>query len=342
VSEGGGNANESGPRAAPEGLSEFLTKILNQLSLSAWLPAALFVGAGAVLLEVHAQRKADLNDALKSLTAKPLGVIIVVVFALVLGTLVTQAFELAAIRWLEGYWPPVASRVGVTGTLVRYQAWRRHRAGVRLDKRIRRAFRVAREALLDEGVDQEIIGYLQQVAYAEQEKHEVSPEVKAAALALTWERFSAPHLLRSAEAAQRARSVYPARHRLMPTSLGNTLRAGEDRLRNVGDGPLRSFIIRNWHLLSTELRTVHNQYRTRLDMYCALVFVSGTLAIAGPALLLTGRSHHAAAYATFGSFVVLTTVCYKAAVTAAQGYVGVLMAVDQAVGAARQRRPGQP
>jgi hypothetical protein len=342
VSEVGEDAGHSGPRAAPEGLSEFLTKILQQLSLSAWLPAALFVGVGAVLLEIHAQKKADLDEALKSLTAKPLGVIVVLVFALVLGTLVTQAFELAAIRWLEGYWPPIASRVGVTGMLVRYQGWRRHRAGVRLDKRIRRAFRVARETLLDDAVDQQIIGYLQQVAYGERDKDDVSPEIKAAALALTWERFSAPHLLRSMEAAQRAQFAYPVRHRLMPTTLGNTLRAGEDRLRNAGDGPLRSFIIRNWHLLSAELRTVHNQYRTRLDMYCALVFVSGSLAVAGPALLLTGHTHHDAAFATFGGFAVLTIVCYKAAVTAAEGYVGALMAVDQAVGAARRRQTGEP
>jgi hypothetical protein len=82
---------------------------------------------------------------------------------------------------------------------------------------------------------------------------------------------------------------------------------------------------------------LHNQYRTRLDLYCSLVFVSAVLAVGGPLLLLTGHRHPGAAALTFGLFVALTFVCYVAAVTAARGYVGVLSAIDDAVGDAHRR-----
>src|SRR5262249_21478237 len=167
--------------ATTDGVSQFITKVLNQLSLSAWLPSALFVGTAFLLLEVHSQKVANIGDAITALTNKTLGTIIVLVFALVLGTMITQAFEFAAIRCLEGYWPPFASRLGVTGALVRYQMWRAEHALSRLNERTRKAFRAAREEMHDQGISHDIVKYLQRVAYGEMEESDVSDEVKAAA-----------------------------------------------------------------------------------------------------------------------------------------------------------------
>lgn len=78
--------------------------MLDQLSLSAWLPAAMLVGSSAVLLQLHARPDRNLALATNHLIAKPLGVIVLLLFALVLATMVTQAFEFEVIRLLEGYW----------------------------------------------------------------------------------------------------------------------------------------------------------------------------------------------------------------------------------------------
>jgi hypothetical protein len=87
-----------------QGVSAFLGRVLNQLSLSAWLPAAMLVGSLALLVQLHAQKNRNVDEAVTRLTNKPLGILILLLFAIVLATLVTQAFEFEVIRILEGYW----------------------------------------------------------------------------------------------------------------------------------------------------------------------------------------------------------------------------------------------
>ena len=74
-----------------------MSRVFEQLNLSSWFPAAVLVGNGAVLLQVQANRSAALGAAVEALTDKPLGVLIVVLFALVIATLMTQAFEFEVI-----------------------------------------------------------------------------------------------------------------------------------------------------------------------------------------------------------------------------------------------------
>ena len=68
------------------GLSQVLAKILQQLSISAWVPAAMLVGNGAVLLQLHANANYNIAEAVKELAGKPLGTIIILAFALILAT----------------------------------------------------------------------------------------------------------------------------------------------------------------------------------------------------------------------------------------------------------------
>ena len=51
-------AGKTGPS---EGISAFLGRVLNQLSLSAWLPAAMLVGSLAVLLQLRTQQNRNLR-----------------------------------------------------------------------------------------------------------------------------------------------------------------------------------------------------------------------------------------------------------------------------------------
>ena len=96
------SAKDSGSKSA-EGFSQFVSKVLDQLSLTAWLLATIVVGVGALLLQLHAQHGADIALAIQQLTSKPLGTMIVIVFAIVMTAVITQAFSFEAIRFLEGY-----------------------------------------------------------------------------------------------------------------------------------------------------------------------------------------------------------------------------------------------
>lgn len=78
--------------------------MLDQLSLSAWLPAALLTAAGAVMVQFRRQRSVDLSAALDAITSDKLRLLILILPVLVLATLVTQAFSFESIRTLEGYW----------------------------------------------------------------------------------------------------------------------------------------------------------------------------------------------------------------------------------------------
>jgi hypothetical protein len=79
-------------KAAGEGFSRFVAKVLDQLSLSAWLPATVLVGLTALLFELHSQVHINPGAAIAALAAKPLGIAIVLIVAIVVGTVITQAF----------------------------------------------------------------------------------------------------------------------------------------------------------------------------------------------------------------------------------------------------------
>ena len=108
------------------GVSQFLGRVLNQLSLTSWMPAGMLVGVGAVLVALHAQIVSDpdggfdLGGAVSVLTKNTLGTAVVLLVAVILAACVTQAFSFGTIRLLEGYW----SGRGLSGWLLRLRTGR--------------------------------------------------------------------------------------------------------------------------------------------------------------------------------------------------------------------------
>ena len=139
------------------GLSQFAMRVLDQLSLSSWLPAAFLVGMSALLIRLDAQSKPNLSEALRGLSVESFGVVIVLIFAVVIAAMLIQAFEFTAIRILEGYWPSIFSVFGVTGLCVRAQGLVRRLRRDRVRRVRKRVFREAREGLLDVGEDPKVI-----------------------------------------------------------------------------------------------------------------------------------------------------------------------------------------
>ena len=131
------------------GLSQLLSNILDQLSISAWLPAAMLVGNAAVLLQLHSNRSLNVADAIKDLTGKPLGTLIVLVFSLLLTTIITQAFEFEVIRLLEGYFNSTHRiiQAGLAFKIRRHEA-KRQKLQDKHRQAERTAFMQAREAML--------------------------------------------------------------------------------------------------------------------------------------------------------------------------------------------------
>jgi hypothetical protein len=70
------------PKLSP-GLSAFISRVLDQLSLSAWLPAAMLVGSLTVLGQMHRQANRSFVDAANTITHRPWGT-----WAMLLGALI--------------------------------------------------------------------------------------------------------------------------------------------------------------------------------------------------------------------------------------------------------------
>ena len=330
------NAAHASADAEPSstGVSQFLSRVLEQLSLSSWLPAAMLVGNGAVLLQMRIDHSTNLATALRRLTEKPIGTLTVLVFALLLTAIVMQAFEFELIRLLEGY---SDSNIQPVRALIRVRI-RRHERVRRIitterDKVERKALKNAlRNAQLYEPpLDPDTIEALR-VRYHTARNwpypHEATAEVRNILDHLDWRTFVRSSLLYRLDALDARLRWWPLPHRIMPTRLGNTLRAAEDRL-NL-DGDLENYVIRHLDGLPPSLRKEHRDFRTRLDLYCGLVIVFWMLIPVSITMLL-GIAPIPVLCAVAGGYAILAAISYLASITSARGYGGVLAEINNFV-----------
>lgn len=334
----GGAASASG-RPGPggaEGISAFLGRVLDQLSLSSWLPAAMLVGNGAVLVTLGLQEEPDLAAAIQDLTGDALGLLVVLTFLLVLATIVTQAFEFEAIRLLEGYadtaLPPVQF---VAARRIRRHGSKRRRMHERLRFAEQAAFMQARSEMLNapEPVDRTWLDVLEDQLFGRTGRPKPDEQVVADAQALDWSPYVPPEVLFRIDALDARACAYPVPHRLLPTRLGNVLRAAEDALP-IGPGEdLEGFVLRHDHTLPPALRAEHRDYRVRLDMYCSLTLVFVVLLVLAAAVLGSRGAWWQAASACLG-YAALSWLSYEAAVASARGYGSVLREIGRRVSTA--------
>ncbi len=313
---------------ALSGVSAFVARVLNQLSISAWLPSAFLTIAGSFLLQFRAQRSLNLADAATSLTKHPATVLILAVPVLISSTLVTQAFSFEAIQILEGYWrrPGIASLA--RNLMIRWHVRRKASLTTRRKHASIKAFKSARQRLLDGNVPDPIVAALEKSAQgiqpsvpAEYEKRFKSMSWRS--MCNAWELARVDHLLATEEG-------YPQTSRILPTRLGNLIRATEDKLKHVEDQDLEGFVLRQRGNVSDRVQQQHDQFRARLEMYCILVFVSALL-VAGTPILLIGRSIPVwEILALLGGFAAVSFSSYQAAIASAKGYCAALKQIDKA------------
>jgi hypothetical protein len=309
------------------GLSQVLGRVLQQLSVSAWVPAAMLVGNVAVLLQLHSDKNYDLSKAVKELAGKPLGTLIILAFALILATVVTQAFEFELIRFFEGYFDSTNRVVQaiMAARIRRYAGKVDH-----LDRRTKEANQRGRLGAAAEmrqgGFDSKVLEYL--IDPPPRRSKEWDSEPAQEARRLDWKSFARPADLYRIESALAARSYYPDRQRLLPTRLGNVLRAAEDTINLQNGENIEGYVIRFHDQLPVTLQNQHKEFRTRLDMYCSLTLVFPMLTAIS--LITLGGVHPAwgIAVAT-ASYLLMAWLSYEAAIKSARSYGLIIREIDQ-------------
>ena len=310
------------------GLSQVLGKILQQLSISAWVPAAMLVGNGAVLLQLHANANYNIAEAVKELAGKPLGTIIILAFALILATVVTQAFEFEVIRFLEGYFD------SANGLIQAVMAWRiRRHEGKRdrLDRLLGVANTNARKQAVEQmkkfpGYAPEVLAYLAESPAKHSKDYDEALAQKAGAL--NWKRLAPPAARYRIDSTSARLASYPVKNRILPTRLGNVLRAAEDTIELGEYENLEGYVVRHYDQLPEALQSQHKDYRTRLDMYCSLTLVFSMLAAISVVTLYNISPLWGMAIAVV-VYVLMACLSYQAAIASARSYGLILQEIPQ-------------
>jgi hypothetical protein len=286
-----------------------------------------------LLIKVHEQGNLDLASAIKDLTSsRPVGFLVVVLFSIVVAATLTQAFAFELIRLLEGYWGATAAALLLTKAGVA-----RHRRAVTVARRTmrqrrNRAFESACRVLDTEaGYGPTVVQLIRwrDAGSVRNARPNASRELRRQAQRINW-RDHAPAALLASEDRWRARlNDYPEASRLLPTRLGNVLRASEDALRTDGHD-LEGLVMRRYGRIPPRLMLRHDEFRDRLEMYCVLVAAFLALAFASIPLLL-GTVRDGSRYAHWtppvvgaSLFIGLAWVSYRAAISSARGYGSVL------------------
>ncbi|WP_141277309.1 hypothetical protein [Pseudonocardia hydrocarbonoxydans] len=306
-------------------MSEFLRKILDQLSLSAWLPATMLVGCAALLLQLAALASVDIGAAILALAEKPFGIIVILLFALILTAIIVQAFSFEVIRFLEGYWGASSLGAIVAHVLIEIQLRRVRKISNQRDKQEKRAFRRAHERMLSRNIPRSILTILEDDVYRRRGVH--SQADKDEARRLGWRQFAAPQDLARFDRLSKRLDDFPAEHRILPTKLGNVLRSAEDALE-LADGDLEGLVMRRYDRIPERIRTHHDQFRTRLDMYCILFFVFIVLAMLST-LIVWRTQGQLLSFLFPATFALLALTAYAASITSARGYGASLRAIQR-------------
>jgi hypothetical protein len=309
-----------------DGISGFLTRILDQLSLSSWLPAIMVICNLAVLLQLGSQKNLDISAAVLRLAGKPLGILVVLVLGIIVASIATQAFEFESIRLLEGYWGSFRmlawwSRI-CTGHHVRHLRGLR----TRLERLTDRAFDSAIQSMDGNQVPPDLIEIIGRI-HRDEPLTGCDAKLVSRARTLDWRRFARADILHRVDATETLILAYPQPHRILPTTLGNTLRSREDQLTRETEENLEEFVLRRYQQMNSDLKAQHRRFRSQLNIYCLLTLIFLGLAVLSAALLSAETRSIAGATAFAAVYLVSSLVSYRAAISSARGYVSVLRVI---------------
>jgi hypothetical protein len=319
--------------SAVAGISSFLTRILDQLSLSSWLPAIMVICNLAVLMQLCSQKNLDVSAAVLRLTGKPLGILVVLVLGIIVASIATQAFEFESIRLLEGYWGSFRMLAWWSRICTSHHVRHVSRLRGRLQRLSASAFDGASKSMDDNHVPQDLIEVMGRI-YRSEPLTGYDPILVSRAQRLDWRRFARADILHRIDATESLILGYPQPHRILPTALGNTLRSREDQLSRDSEENLEEFVLRRYQLMSPDVKAQHRRFRSQLNIYCLLTLIFLGLAVLSLALLSAETGSVAGAAAFAAGYLLFSLVSYRAAISSARGYVSVLRVIGSGQGPA--------
>lgn len=319
---------DGSPKAAGEdataakGISTFVAGVFDQLSVTSWLPSVCLVGSGAVLLALQGQTQLNVNEAIRDLLTLGWGALVLILFALTLSAIFIQGFEFEALRFLEGYYRSRALSRWARGRIAKKRAKR-----AVLAERVRnleeRAFVTARAAAMQPDAatpaERTALNVREKLIF-KQELDEVDMTHLFAVSELKWSRWGDAIELHDLTIAKLQLAEFPKPHRILPTRLGNVMRASEDQVALAGDEDLEGFVIRTKDQLPATIVKEHDAYRQRVEMYCGLVFVLASQAIFSVVCLAGSTTDWGWRLAVPLAFIVTMGGCYRAAIASALGF----------------------
>jgi hypothetical protein len=334
-----------------ETLSQFIARVLNQLSLSTWLPSAALVlfltfvfELGAVLDSTQPKDKGPgdaLSRAFDHMAHIKLGGAILLFSCIVVLTIFTQAFSFEAIRALEGYWgtiQPIEWVAKIRATRFRRQGSRLRARERSLRRRSWLEARVAIEAAQAEAIEShkerseirkwtaDMLTYRGGIELGQKTDVTLSPAQMKVTLTIPWRTFAPTDLIRRLVNVDRRLRDFPTEHRTLPTRLGNILRTHEDQTQRRY---VETFILEIEDSIPPALRSHHFDHRNRLDLYCSMVFVAGLLTAIAALRLGFSDWPYAAVSAVVG--LMLMWLFYRAALSTARVYGAIIVAIARKV-----------
>jgi hypothetical protein len=336
------------PEKATETLSQFIAHVLDQLSLSAWLPSWVLVLTLTFVFQLGAVLDSKVKpkgagDAISltfiGMTKISLGGLILLLAAVVALTMLTQAFAFDAIRILEGYW----------GTLRIIEWIAKHRcakykSGVeslrkRYDDLTVKAWTAARseiQTLQSQAKDRHnddadvlewtggMLDCLDAYLKGRTPPPEVTEDECDRALDIPWQQYAPSDLLRQQVNLDKRLRDFPNLPRILPTRLGNILRTYEDQTERES---VETFILELYEYLPSPLRAQHNEQRNRLDLYCSMVFV--ILLSTVVTVFRLGPQHWLYAVVAVVAGIGSIWLAYRAAMASARVYGLILVNIAQ-------------
>lgn len=327
--------------SASEGLSQLVARILNQLAISAWLPSAAMVlllafitQLGAALDSAPAGDHDSWFDAIiaafGNLGGMSAGSFFLLAAAVIVLTMLTQAFTFEAIRLLEGYWGSLWPMRWVAHGMCAWHRWRMGGMEKRRSTMACRAWESAEGKIRAEQHAQgeltcRMISALRQVVCQQGPKISLTPDEEDRLLGYNWTRHATAEPLRLEMVAAKRLQDYPAAHHVLPTRLGNVLRRFED---DTGQQAIESLVEERFDRLPFSLQLSHDELRGRLDLYCSMTLV--WLFVAAVAVARFAWTDEAPyGWWLAGVCVAAAWFTYRAAVASSRHYGPVLVRIAQ-------------
>jgi hypothetical protein len=303
-------------------LSQLVAKILDQLSISAWLPAGVLILLALVAGSLRAA-DGEVGKAVSSMGDLSAASLVLLFVTIIMATVLTQAFQFEAIRLLEGYWGTGKLRSALTDVRCNRYIAKREAIWDRLKAVEDAAFDRAVLAMLADGVSAKTVDLVQRVYAGQVQARQLSKKQRDKIARHPWEEYAPAAALRQRDALAAAARRFPEQdHAVRPTRLGNTLRSYEDPIEANLRGPIEGFVQEVFHRLPASLQSEHDQLRSRLDLYCSLVVVFVLSGVVGVGLLADVNDLESAGAGVLA--VALGWLSYRAAITSAR-YYGTLL-----------------